>query len=84
MSTDADRLVPGGRRKGLLRQLAGRHLPRAVINRPKMGFAIPIGQWFRTDFGGMRTADIMQEKTARVSTTVMGDAILQQLDKAVA
>jgi 3-isopropylmalate dehydrogenase len=34
--------------------------------------------------GGMRTADIMQEKTARVSTTVMGDAILQQLNKAVA
>ena len=34
--------------------------------------------------GGMRTADIMQENTARISTTVMGDAILQQLDKAVA
>jgi 3-isopropylmalate dehydrogenase len=34
--------------------------------------------------GGMRTADIMQENTARVSTTVMGDAILQQLNKAVA
>ncbi len=31
--------------------------------------------------GGIRTADIMQEGTARVSTSVMGDAVLHQLDK---
>ncbi len=31
--------------------------------------------------GGMRTSDIMQEGTARVSTSVMGDAVLRQLDK---
>ncbi len=49
------RLVPGGRRKGLLRTIARMHLPPEVVDRPKMGFAIPIGQWFRTNFGGMRT-----------------------------
>ena len=32
--------------------------------------------------GGLRTADIMQPNKARVSTTVMGDAILRELDKA--
>jgi len=31
--------------------------------------------------GGLRTADIMQEKTARVSTDVMGDAILREMGK---
>ncbi len=31
--------------------------------------------------GGMRTADIMQPGKARVSTTVMGDAILKELGK---
>src|SRR5690606_37911184 len=31
--------------------------------------------------GGMRTADIMQPGKARVSTTVMGDTILRELDK---
>ena len=31
--------------------------------------------------GGMRTADIMQENTARVGTSVMGDAILRELEK---
>ncbi len=29
---------------------------------------------------GMRTADIMGPGAARISTTVMGDAILRQLD----
>ena len=31
--------------------------------------------------GGVRTADIMQPGKARVSTTVMGDSILRELDK---
>ncbi len=34
--------------------------------------------------GGLRTADIMQPKKARVSTSVMGDALLHQLDKLAA
>ncbi|MBL9002531.1 MAG: asparagine synthase (glutamine-hydrolyzing) [Phycisphaerae bacterium] len=50
-----DSLMPGGRRKGLLRDLALRRLPVAVARRPKRGFAVPIGEWFRTDFGQMRT-----------------------------
>ena len=31
--------------------------------------------------GGLRTADIMSEKTARVSTDVMGDAVLREMGK---
>lgn len=34
--------------------------------------------------GGLRTADIMQEGKARVSTGVMGDAIVRELDKLTA
>ena len=34
--------------------------------------------------GGMRTADIMQPKMAKVSTGVMGDSILRELDKLAA
>lgn len=48
-------LAPNMKRKGLLRDIAGKYLPEHVINRPKMGFAIPIGEWFRDDTGGMKT-----------------------------
>ncbi len=33
--------------------------------------------------GGLRTADIMQDGKARVSTSVMGEAITRELDKAI-
>ncbi len=48
-------LMPGGERKGLLEQVARKYLPDHIVDRPKRGFAIPIGQWFRSDYGGMRT-----------------------------
>lgn len=50
-----DELIPGGERKGLLRRIARKYLPKECVDRPKMGFAIPIGEWFRNDFGGMKT-----------------------------
>lgn len=51
----ADNLIPNGERKGLLRKIARKYLPKECVDRPKMGFAIPIGEWFRNDFGGMKT-----------------------------
>ncbi|MCH7793478.1 MAG: asparagine synthase (glutamine-hydrolyzing) [Planctomycetes bacterium] len=47
-------LMPNGQRKGLLRRVARRYFPPEIVDRPKMGFAIPIGDWFRNDFGSMR------------------------------
>lgn len=47
--------MPRGQRKGLLRNVARKYFPSEIVDRPKMGFAIPIGEWFRSDFGGMRT-----------------------------
>jgi len=41
-------LMPGGRPKGLLRQVAAElGLPSEIVERPKRGFALPIGKWFR-------------------------------------
>lgn len=47
-------LMPNNERKGLLKQVARKYLPDHIVDRPKQGFAIPIGQWFREDYGGLR------------------------------
>lgn len=54
LRTPINILMPNGERKGLLKQVARKYLPDHIVDRPKQGFAIPIGEWFRTDFGGMR------------------------------
>lgn len=41
----------GGTNKYLLRKLAYRHVPREILDRPKMGFGVPMAQWLR---GGLR------------------------------
>lgn len=47
-------LMPNNERKGLLKQVARKYLPDHIVDRPKQGFAIPIGTWFRDDYGGLR------------------------------
>ncbi|WP_372722766.1 XrtA/PEP-CTERM system amidotransferase [Immundisolibacter sp.] len=39
--------VQGGEGKAVFKQALERHLPRDILYRPKMGFAVPIDRWFR-------------------------------------
>lgn len=39
--------IKGGTGKQILRDILYRHVPKALIERPKMGFAVPVGAWLR-------------------------------------
>jgi asparagine synthase (glutamine-hydrolysing) len=41
-----------GQGKWLLRQLLYRHVPKSLVERPKMGFGIPVGEWLRSRLRG--------------------------------
>jgi asparagine synthase (glutamine-hydrolysing) len=56
--------IRGGVTKWLLRQVLYRHVPKEIIERPKMGFGVPLGEWLR---GPLRewADNLLSEKNIR-------------------
>jgi asparagine synthase (glutamine-hydrolysing) len=64
----------GTESKWLLRQVLYRHVPRALIERPKQGFGVPLAHWLR---GPLRAwaEDLLQESRLRAEGFLEVDAV---------
>jgi len=53
-----------GRGKFILRRLLDRHVPSSLVDRPKAGFAVPVGQWIKGPLRGW-AEDLLDPRAMR-------------------
>ena len=51
-----------GEKKFLLKEIAHQYIPKELLDRPKMGFAIPIEDWMMTDLKGLVEDNLSNER----------------------
>jgi asparagine synthase (glutamine-hydrolysing) len=70
----------GGTTKFLLKRAVADWLPSALVDRPKMGFGVPMAQWLRTDLRDL-SRDVLTDGTARSRDYFRQDYVTGLLDE---
>ena len=63
--------VREGKSKWVLREVLYRHVPKALIERPKMGFSVPVAHWLRNELRGWGEAMIASMDDSLLSSEVV-------------
>lgn len=72
----------GGEGKTILRELLYRHVPRELVDRPKAGFAIPVGRWLRNGLREWAESELSEEtlgQSGLLNTTTIRRRWLEHL-----
>ena len=69
--------VRNGTGKWIIRELLNRYVPRSLVDRPKMGFGIPLGEWLR---GPLRewADDLLSESRLRAQGLLRPEPIRER------
>jgi asparagine synthase (glutamine-hydrolysing) len=73
-SLPPDLKIRGRQTKWLLRQVLYKHVPRAMIERPKAGFAIPLAAWLRGPLSEW-AGELLSEEALRDQNLLRRDAV---------
>jgi len=63
--------------KLLLRRMAARRLPASVARRPKKGFTVPLGRWFKRDLA--EAARLLASRSLLAKEGVLDQSVLRRL-----
>ena len=63
-----------GRSKYILRKLLDRYVPRQLVDRPKAGFAVPVGEWIKGPLRGW-AEELLDPRRMRIEGWLDDDAV---------
>lgn len=66
-----------GKGKWILREILARHVPRALFERPKQGFTMPVGDWLRGDLRDW--AETLLDAKAIAHDGILNAAMVQKI-----
>jgi asparagine synthase (glutamine-hydrolysing) len=77
LSLPVQHRLNGLRTKHILKSVARRWLPRSIVNRPKVGFDSPIGQWFKDELRPFLSEFLSRQQVAR--TGLLNGAAVERM-----